>query len=178
MKTIWTGKPFLWRPYRKDNFSFEVSRESSVPRGTLDGSERPIDLLRSPSPRNGVAPKQELPDRKDQCHAADVYTALIFYEQATGEAPQEVIQLDGAVLIETGVPGDYERFPNGYVPILISRTSDGWLVCDTGQTPLPPGTEIDGVQREGDVLCVRTGPTPDDARDGVRKMLKVLGRLN
>ena len=95
-----------------------------------------------------------------------------------GEPPYEVIELDGAVLIETGVAGSYDVFPNGFVPILIRRTCDGWLLCDTGQTPLAAPVEPNGLERRGEVLCVRTGAGTQDLQCGIRKLIGVLRRLH
>ena len=113
--------------------------------------------------------------RKWKRHGAlGLNQAATLYEWAVGEAPHEVIAAGRAVLIETGVVGSYADFPNGYVPILISRTADGCVVFDTGQTAPNQETAPDGVLREGDTLYVRTDNEPEALQRGIRNLVNAL----
>ena len=100
--------------------------------------------------------------------------AATLYEWAVGEPPQEVIAAGPAVLIETGVVGSYADFPNGYVPILISRTPDGCVVFDTGQTAPKQESAPGGVLRDGDTLYVRTDNEPEALQSGIRTLVSAL----
>ena len=100
------------------------------------------------------------------------------YQEATGEVPNDIRAIDRAVLVETGVPGNYEDFPNGYVVILIARTLDGWLIFDTGQTPRRSGQEQESSGRTGPILFGRTGPDSEDLQRGIRNLISLLRRLH
>ena len=116
--------------------------------------------------------------RWDRDRAYDLREAAALYETAIGEAPHEVSTAGRAVLIETGVAGSYEDYPNGYVPILMSRTSNGWVVFDTGQTATKTDVEPDAVLRDANMLYVNTGTDPDEVRRGIRTLVSTLRRLN
>ena len=108
----------------------------------------------------------------------DLREAAALYESAIGEAPHEVSAAGRAVLIETGVAGSYEDFPNGYVPILMSRTANGWVVFDTGQTASKPDVELDVVLSDANMLYVKTGKDPDEVRRGIRTLVSTLQNMN
>ena len=82
------------------------------------------------------------------------------------------------MLIETGVAGSYDDYPNGYVPILMSRTANGWVVFDTGQTATELDLEPDAVLRDANVLYVETGKDPDQVRRGIRTLVGTLRDLH
>ncbi|MYJ76515.1 MAG: hypothetical protein F4089_16135 [Gammaproteobacteria bacterium] len=100
--------------------------------------------------------------------------AATLYEWAVGEPPNEVIAAGRAVLIETGVVGSYADFPNGYVPILISRTPDGFVVFDTGQNAPKQEPAPEGVLREGATLYVKTDNEPEALQRGIRTLVNAL----
>lgn len=110
--------------------------------------------------------------------AIDPRKVATLYEKATGESPHEVVAAGRAVIVETGVAGSYEDFPNGYVPILISRTSDGYAVSDTGQTAPRQGFAAGDVMRDGDILYVETGNQPESLQNGIRILVSALRYLN
>ena len=99
------------------------------------------------------------------------------YERATGEPPHEVLVLESGVLIETGVVGSYDCFPNGYVPLLLTRTPSGWIVFDTGHSA-PKAQLIPGdVHRDGDILYLKI-ETLDELQGAIARMVRVLRELN
>ncbi len=110
--------------------------------------------------------------------AYDLREAAALYETAIGEAPHEVSDAGRAVLIETGVAGSYEDYPNGYVPILMSRTANGWVVFDTGQTATKTDVEPDAVLRDANMLYVKTGKDPDEVRRGIYTLVSTLRELS
>lgn len=125
-----------------------------------------------------VAVQEAKRGRSGAGHHITLREAAALYARATGEAPHEVVAAGRAVLIETQVAGSYEHFPNGYVPILISRTACGWVVFDTGQTALKADFAHDAVLRDANRLYVKTGSKPEEVRRGIRTMVGVLRKLN
>lgn len=99
------------------------------------------------------------------------------YERAAGEPPHEILVLENGVLIETGVLGSYECFPNGYLPILLSRRRNGWVVFDTGHSaskaPLVPAD----VHCDGDTLYLECESSAQ-LQGCVTKLVRVLRMLN
>ena len=100
-----------------------------------------------------------------------------WYEEATGEKPGEVIPIPGGFLFETGVAGDYDQCPNGYLPILLCRTRRGWVVFDTGRTAPRRGGVPDPLLREGDVLYLEAADEPDSVRYAIRTLVRSLRYL-
>ncbi len=116
--------------------------------------------------------------RRGRDNTCDLREAAALYETAIGEAPHEVSPAGRAVLIETGVAGSYDDFPNGYVQILMSPTANGWVVFDTGQTATEADIEPDDVLRDANMLYVKTGKDSDEVRRGIRTLVSTLQELN
>ena len=116
--------------------------------------------------------------RRDNDRSRDLDPGYLegLYERATGEPPHEVLVLESGVLIETGVVGSSDYCPNGYLPLLLSRTASGWILFDTGHSA-PKAQLIPGdVDRDGDILYVKI-ETLDELQGGIARMVRVLREL-
>ena len=99
------------------------------------------------------------------------------YERATGEPPHEILVLENGVLIETGVLGSYDDFPNGYLPILLYRARNGWIVFDTGHSA-PKARLLPGdVRRDGDILYLES-ESLGELQISITTLVRVLRDLN
>ena len=178
MHKIPTNKFLLGLPLRVSSEHSAFPPENSGTQEGPDAGNEPAEPMLPPARVNGVTHPDADPARHCDRHDSESHFFAILYEQATGEAPHDVLVLKRAVLVETGVAGSYEDFPNGYVPILISRTAEGWLVSDTGQSPSALCMDMGRVQSAAGVLYIRCGETLDELRDSVGTLVRALAKLH
>ena len=150
----------------------QVARANVIPEASA------IHGVFMPAPSSFRLPAVRRERQRNGNRALKPSEAATLYEKATGESPNEVLAVEQSVLVETGVSGCYADFPNGYVPILISRTSDGCVVFDTGQSAPKQGIAISAVMRDGDTLYVRTENEPESLKRGIRTMVSTLRQLH
>lgn len=100
------------------------------------------------------------------------------YEGAMGVPPQHVLPAGDTVLIETGVIGGHEKFPNGFVSILMGRMLDGWTIFDTGQNLRGKENAPDGVLLQGSMMYLKTGLERSEVERGLRKLVGILQEIH
>ena len=110
--------------------------------------------------------------KKELLEAADLY------EGAMGVPPQHVLEAGDAVLIETGILGGHENYPNGFVSILMGRTPEGWTIFDTGQALRGVRAKApEGVLRHGSMMYLKTGATREQAQKGVSTLVGAIREI-
>ena len=100
------------------------------------------------------------------------------YEGAMGVPPQHMLPAGDAVLIEMGVIGGHENFPNGFVSILMVSTPEGWIIFDTGENLRGKRNPPEGVLLQGSKMYLKTGLERSEVERGLRKLVGVLQEIH
>lgn len=164
----------IWRKY-----SYGLFGSSSTERTTESTNGADISEARPPLIGPGKVPLDNLAYLHDAEGFGEMDVGYLsrLYERATGEPPHEVLVLENGVLIETGVLGSYECFPNGYLPILLSRSRNGWVVFDTGHSASESLLVSADVCCDGDVLYLEC-ETSAQLQGCITRLVRVLRNLN